>query len=98
MTVPDHDRSNEHADDATDDTGGEIAVDADALGGSAATGGYGDESTGMSEQATSEEASTEQDGTETVSNDGPDLADETPLLDRSPGEDAVDYRGGNADR
>lgn len=76
-----------------DGTGGEhdeqVEVSADALGGTNATGGYGDESTGLSDEATADEAR---------SDDEPELSDDTPLLDRSPGEDAVDPRGGNADR
>lgn len=77
-----------------DGTGGEhdehVEVSADALGGTNATGGYGDESTGLSDAATADEAPSV--------DDEPELSDDTPLLDRSPGEDAVDPRGGNADR
>lgn len=85
MTAEHHDGHGGEHDD-------HVEVSADALGGTNATGGYGDESTGLSDEATADEAPTE--GTDA----DPELSDDTPLLDRSPGEDAVDPRGGNADR
>lgn len=69
-------------------------VSSDPLDGQNATGGYGDESTGLSDQATSDEAPTP-----AVDGDaGGDFPADADLIDRDPGEDATTVNGGNADR
>lgn len=71
-------------------------VSSDPLDGQNATGGYGDESTGLSDAATSDGASS---GAPAVDGDaGGNFPDDADLIDRDPGEDATTVNGGNADR
>lgn len=78
-------------DEVTSDGG----VSADPLDGQNATGGYGDESTGFSDEGSTDEAPDGQRGTEFP--DSENLVDRD-LVDRDPGEDATTINGGNADR
>lgn len=78
-------------DEVTSDGG----VSADPLDGQNATGGYGDESTGFSDEGSTDEAPQGQRGTEF--RDSENLVDRD-LVDRDPGEDATTINGGNTDR
>lgn len=66
-------------------------VSADPLDGQNATGGYGDESTGLSDESSSDAPPVDGDG-------GGDFPADADLIDRDPGEDATTVNGGNTDR
>ena len=78
----------------------EGGVSADPLDGQNATGGYGDESTGFSDEGSTDEPPQGGQGDGERGTEFPDsesLVDRD-LVDRDPGEDATTVNGGNADR